>query len=148
WKMHNPLAFFRLLFPGAEKFHLPLAVVLSLLILTGFVLMVRRRNDLPFQFGAVVFVTLLASPHALIYEWALLAVTGILWRAEFSLQPDRAFFRYALVWVVMFISTNLSELQEEYLPVTIQLSVLVLLGVYFQTVRQTLLDRLPLASEN
>lgn len=137
WKMHNPLAFFRLLLPGLDdRWRWRLAAAVSLAVVGLFVrLWVRRRDDLPAVFGGVVFLTLLASPHALIYEWALLAITGVLWWPETRRAPDRWFVVYVVVWVTMFLATHFSELQAAVSPVVVQVSVPVLGWAFWQSVR-------------
>lgn len=110
FKMHNPVAFWRLLLPGATAWHWPLAAVCSLLAVAWFVGVWRKhRNDLAVMFGAVAFVTLWGSPHALIYEWSVLGVTGILWWPRLAHVPAARFLLYGAGWVTMFVSTHLAE---------------------------------------
>jgi hypothetical protein len=138
-----------------KALHVPLAATCSLVVIALFVWLWRkRRDDLPVMFGAVVFVTLLASPHALIYEWALLAITGILWWPATRRHPDAWFLVYGLVWLTLFVSTHFAELMlkvQEYLgaaataadldrgawrPVAVQISVPGLFGVFWWAVRR------------
>ncbi len=112
WKMHNPLAFWRLLMPHATSWHWPLAGVCSLIAVGGFVQLWRKRKqDLHVMFGGVVFLTLWASPHAMIYEWGLLALTGLLWLPERKRNPNAWFLLYGAAWVVTFLSSHFAELQ-------------------------------------
>jgi alpha-1,2-mannosyltransferase len=112
WKMHNPLAFWRLLMPFAERWHWPLAAVCGVLATLGFVQLWRStRHDLPTIFGGVILFTLWASPHALIYEWVILAITGILWWPRLAAFPDQRFLLYAATWLVFFVSTHAAERQ-------------------------------------
>jgi hypothetical protein len=164
--MHNPLAFWRLLLPeylppgwealkltppdvedsGWKRFHAPLAAASSLAAVAVFVwLWRRRRDDLPVMFGAAVFVTLLASPHALIYEWALLGITAVLWWPETRRDPDRWFLVYGLAWLVLFLSTHFAELQLAALPMAVQVSVPVLGGVFWWAARELRRTAGPLA---
>lgn len=140
WKMHNPLAFWRLLLPKGvwpefEKVHLPLAAATCALLIAGFVKLWRhRRDDVTVMFGGAVAITLLAAPHALIYEWALLGLTGILWRKEWPTDPDRWLQIYAAVMTVLWVSTQFGEFQEMVSPVVVQLSMPVTAWAWFRAV--------------
>ncbi|QEL15761.1 glycosyltransferase family 87 protein [Limnoglobus roseus] len=110
FKMHNPVAFWRLLLPEATAWHWPLAAACSLLAVLWFVwVWWKHRNDLAILFGALVFVTLWGSPHALIYEWSVLGITGILWWPRLAHVPSARFLLYGAAWLVMFVSTHLAE---------------------------------------
>jgi hypothetical protein len=112
FKMHNPVAFWRLLLPEAAAWHWPLAGLCSLLAVGWFVrIWQRHRNDLEIVFGAVVFLTLWGSPHALIYEWSVLGVTGVLWWRKLAHVPAARFLLFGASWLVMFLSTHFTELQ-------------------------------------
>jgi hypothetical protein len=86
------------------------------------------------MFGGAVFVTLLASPHSLIYEWALLGITAILWWPQTRYNPERWFILYVFVWVVMFVSTEFSKWQLMILSAAVQVSVPVLGWALWQAV--------------
>jgi len=137
WKMHNPIAFWRLLLPGLDdRWRWALAAACSAAAVGLFVrLWWARRDDLPAVFGGAVFLTLLASPHALIYEWALLAVAGVLWWPAARRDPDRWLLVYAVVWVTMFVSTHFTELQLKLFPAAVQVSVPVLGWAFWRSVR-------------
>ena len=78
----------------------------------GFVQLWRKRkHDLHVMFGGVVFLTLWASPHAMIYEWGLLALTGLLWLPERKRNPNAWFLLYGAAWLVTFLSSHFAELQ-------------------------------------
>ncbi len=144
-KMHNPLAFARLLLPREKiaealaaddpeqkkwietwvrRVHNGFAIACSLAALVAFIWLWRHRGgDLHVMFGGVVFFTLFAGPHALIYEWMLLAITGLLWAREWRDRPNTWFALYAAVWGVLYFSTHLNGEILSVIPVTIQWSV-------------------------
>jgi hypothetical protein len=149
FKMHNPVAFWRLLLPGVpDRVRWGLAAASSLAAVGAFAWLGRRRRaDLPVMFGAAVYLTLWASPHSLIYEWALLVVPGVLWLRERGHRPEWWFLLYFVAWVVLFASTHLTEGQliahawlmkqagTEWPPVAVQLSVPVLAWVGWTAAR-------------
>jgi alpha-1,2-mannosyltransferase len=130
-KCHTPRAFFRVLVPNwPRELDLPVLVVFAALATWVFYrLWIRRRDDLPIVFGGAVALTLWASAHALIYEYALLAITGILWWEHAPHLRPRWVGLFALTWGVMFVVTDLNVKIEEqlkergYLPVIFQFSV-------------------------
>jgi hypothetical protein len=130
-KCHTPRAFFRVLIPNWPR-ELDLPVLVGFAALATWVfyrLWVRRRDNLPIIFGGAVALTLWASAHALIYEYALLAITGILWWEHAPHLRPRWVGLFALTWAVMFVVTDLNVKIEEllkgwgYPPVIFQFSV-------------------------
>ncbi len=124
-KCHTPRAFFRLLIPQWPK-ELDLVVLVIFAALAVWVfyrLWVRRRNDLPIVFGGVVALTLWASAHALIYEWSLLAITGILWWEYAPHLRERWIGLFAITWGVMFVVTDLNVKLQDFFPIIVQFSV-------------------------
>jgi hypothetical protein len=149
-KNHTPRAFFRLLIPRAvdengrytDKFvwqtgsgpfpldagvkALDLATLLVFTPLATWVfyrLWVRRRNDLPILFGGAVALTLWPSAHALIYEYALLAITGILWWEHAPHLRKRWIGLFTLTWGLLFVVTDLNDKLKPHVPVIVQVSV-------------------------
>lgn len=113
WKMHNPRAFWRLLLPGADPVPGILWLAFAAVGVAGFVrLWWNRRDDLPAVFGASVLLTLWASPHTMVYEWALAIVPAVLWWTHRPHQRDTWLVLFAVVWVAFFISTDFGRIQE------------------------------------
>jgi hypothetical protein len=79
------------------------------------------------MFPVAVFLSLWASPHALIYEWALLiAVAVVLWE-RFPASRDVWQCLFALAWVALAVSTSLARMQQsDKWPVVLQVGVPVL----------------------
>ena len=128
WKNHTPRAFVRLLFPSTVRTSWESWATLggALVGVAWFLLIWRRqRHDLRAMFGAVVLLTLWASPHALIYEWAIAFIAGYLW---WERAPDRRswFLPLGVMWLALLISTHLSQLQvivESWLDPTLSQAV-------------------------
>lgn len=79
----------------------------------------------------------LDHPHAMVYDWSILVIPAILfWQALPQLKPLLKTM-YALIWIAMFLSTPLTLLQLQTLPIAIQISVPILFVVYLTIFRQT-----------
>ncbi|MBL8866280.1 MAG: hypothetical protein JNK93_12035, partial [Planctomycetia bacterium] len=121
---------FRLLAPDAKAWHWPLAAVCALLAIAWFVRVWRvHRRDLTVMFGAVVFVTLWGSPHALIYEWSVLGVTAVLWWKKMEPDPSARFVLFGTAWLAFFLSTHFAEMQVNNTGRAVQISVPILAAV-------------------
>lgn len=130
FKMHNPLAFWRLLMPHAVDWHWPLALGCSFFAALWFANIWRKhRHDLEIMFGAAVFVTLWGSPHALIYEWSVLGVTAVLWWDKLRHDPHARFLLFGTAWLVLFLSTHFAELQFNATGHAVQISIPILAAV-------------------
>ena len=123
WHAHTWRAFWYLLFPG----HLSLAEVLSLIVsfigvvAFGF-LWKKHRADKDILYAMAICLTLWVSPHAMIYDWAILIIPAlILWQNVPTLRPIRKSL-YALVWIALFLSGPLTVGQLKIIPIAIQVS--------------------------
>ena len=101
WKSPGPRAFWRLLLgPGAAASALWLACAAA--GVWGFVRVWQAHRDRPdVVFATAVLLTLWASPHAMIYDWALVAIPGVLLRS-------RAF---PVGWAALAVATELGAVQ-------------------------------------
>lgn len=113
WKNHTPRAFVRLLFPSTV--HTPWesgATLAGALLGTAWFLLIwqKHKRDLRAMFGAVILLTLWASPHALIYEWAIALVAGYLWWERAPNRKDWA-VPLAALWFALLVSTHFCQLQ-------------------------------------
>lgn len=127
WNKHTPKAFFEMLIPGRPEVYWPLAFIVSGASV-GVAWWVARRSGAPVavMFPIAVFLSLWASPHALIYEWTLLVAAAIvLWE---RLPQGRSVWLclFALAWIALAISTPLAVVQIKHLPIAVQVSVPVL----------------------
>jgi hypothetical protein len=93
----------------------------ALLGIAWFVLIYRAQKDnMPVVFGAAVVVSLWINKHALIYEWALLIIPGVLWR-EHSGHDRRVWvIPFFWAWIGLLVSVDFSWFQiwlwRRYLP--------------------------------
>jgi hypothetical protein len=127
WNIHNPKAFFKLLW-NEPLFYWPLAVLCSLAGI-AVVWWLARRTGAPVavMFPAAVFLSLWASPHALIYEWALLVPAAVVLWERFPERRNAWLCLFALAWAVLAFSTVLAKVQiDAKLSVVVQASIPVL----------------------
>lgn len=128
WNVMNPKAFFALLLPGLPAVYWALAALCSL----GGVLVawrLNRRTGAPIavMFPAAVFLSLWASPHALVYEWALAVATAVVLWEKFPASRNAWLCIFALAWLALAASVSLAKMQVTAgWPVVVQVGVPVL----------------------
>jgi hypothetical protein len=69
----------------------------------------RHRNDLPVMYAAMIFLTLWASPHTMIYEWCIVLIPAVLLWERVPEYRATWLPLFALGWVAMFVSTELAK---------------------------------------
>ncbi|HJZ54306.1 MAG TPA: glycosyltransferase family 87 protein, partial [Gemmataceae bacterium] len=142
WNVHNPKAFFGQLLPAHPELTLVLGVVCSVAgISIAWWLLWRTGGPLRVMFPVAVFLSLWASPHTLIYEWALIVAAAVVLWERLPERRDAWLTLFAMTWGVLLVSTILAQFQTEGLgmdlgflrfrieggfPVVFQLSVPVL----------------------
>jgi hypothetical protein len=128
WNVMNPKAFFALLVPGAPDVYWLLAVGCSFAgIAVAWELKRRTGAPIAVMFPVAVYLSLWASPHALVYEWALVIVAAVVLWEKFPDSRDVWLSLFALGWVALAISVPLTKSQiVAKWPVAIQLAVPVL----------------------
>jgi hypothetical protein len=145
WNKHTPKAFFEMLAPGLPPgTYWGLAgVVAACSIALAWRVAQRTGAPVAVMFPIAVFLSLWASPHALIYEWALLVAAGIVLWERFPESRPLWLCLNAIVWVVLAVSTPLSLVQEKFLglPMVVQISVPVLGWVGWRTARELMKAR-------
>ncbi|HQE93093.1 MAG TPA: glycosyltransferase family 87 protein [Anaerolineae bacterium] len=124
WHLHTVRGFWRLLLPGAPRVADGLTLLVSVVGVAGFAVLWRqRRADQDVLFAAAICLTLWLTPHAMVYDWAILLVPALLlWRA----QPDmRGKLRavYALLWIALLLSGPLTVMQLRVWPLAVQISI-------------------------
>ncbi len=83
----------------------------------------QQRADRAIMFAGAICFTLLVTPHAFMYDWAILLLPAILlWQKR--THDWREVF--ALVWFATLVSSTLTTLQLKLLPFAVQVSVPVL----------------------
>jgi hypothetical protein len=145
WNKHTPRAFFEMLAPGLTAgVYWGLAVVVSAACVVV-AWRVKQRSGAPVatMFPIAIFLSLYASPHALIYEWALAFAAGVVLWERFPALRDRWLCLFAVSWVVLMVSTPLSLVQERFLqlPAVLQISVPVMGVVGWLAARELMAAR-------
>jgi hypothetical protein len=127
WNKHTPKAFVEMLMPGWPAVYWSLAVLVSAVSI-AVAWRIARRTGAPVavMFPVAVFLSLWASPHALIYEWALAVAAGVVLWERFPERRDAWLCLFALTMLALAISTPLALAQIKHLPIAVQVSVPVL----------------------
>lgn len=128
WNVVNPKAFFALLLPGLPEVYWPLAVACSFVGI-AVAWRVKQKTGAPVavMFPVAVYLSLWASPHALVYEWALLLSAAVVLWERFPASRDVWLCLFALTWVALAVSTPLARMQQmSGWPVVLQVGVPVL----------------------
>ncbi len=136
WNLHTIRGFWWLLLPGHSHVADGLWLVVSALIAVEFVrLCWRFEGNRPVLFAAAIVITVLVTPHALIYDWTLLVIpTTLLWLHAPDRRDDWVPI-FAIVWLATYVSGPLTLFQLKHLPAAFQLSVAVLLASAVAAVR-------------
>jgi hypothetical protein len=124
WHMHTIRGFWILLL-GDYNTVADILYVLSIGVITvGFIKYYQHYQlDRILIFSAAICLTMLITPHAMIYDWSLLLIPAILlWRNSEHSKPLLKFI-FAIMWIGAFISGPLSYLQLQYLQVAFQMSI-------------------------
>ncbi|MBX9624804.1 MAG: DUF2029 domain-containing protein [Gemmataceae bacterium] len=118
WNKQSPRAFWTLLLPDA-----PPAVKWGLIGVTaaaglGAGAWVARRTGAPVaaMFPVAVFLSLWLSPHALIYEWAILVPAAVVLWTEYPGRRDAWVCLFTAAWVALTFSTIAAKGQIDHLP--------------------------------
>jgi hypothetical protein len=80
----------------------------------------RQRADRTMAFAGAICFTLLVTPYAFVYDWAILLFPAILLWQKRSHDWREIF---ALVWLAVFASSTLTTAQLRVLPFAVQVSV-------------------------
>lgn len=130
WHLHTVRGFWRLLLPWTPRGADALVGLSAVWGLWGFVKL-WRSNVVTRQvsFAAAVALSLWLTPHAMIYDWVLLLIPGLLLWQTYPMQREHWRPLYALLWLATLVSGSLTYLQLQVLPVAIQLSVPAFAGV-------------------
>jgi hypothetical protein len=129
YNLHNPRGFGALL-TGDKKIGNWVGIACLILTLIWLARFWRRHaDDRSLMFAAAIFATLFGSPHTMIYEWSLIILSAcILWTIRPNQRPQWLIL-FAVVWIVLFISTPLTKLQLDLTGYAIQISVPVMVAV-------------------
>jgi alpha-1,2-mannosyltransferase len=142
WHDHVLRAFWLMLLPGQPLLDNTLTLVLSLVGVFYFIrFWLFYRNAQPILFAGAICLTIWITPHAMIYDWALLIIPAVL---LFHALPEHSGLWkavFALIWIATFISGPLTYVQLQSLHIAIQISIplyaLVLITVYSILTKQS-----------
>ncbi|HSQ56423.1 MAG TPA: glycosyltransferase family 87 protein, partial [Gemmata sp.] len=141
WNKHTPKAFFEMLIPGVPAVIWALTLVLTAISI-ALAWRVYRRSGAPVavMFPVAVFLSLWASPHALIYEWALVVAAAVVLWHRFPASRDVWLCLFALAWLALGVSTTLSLVLIRHLelPIAVQISIPILGFVGWRAARELL----------
>ncbi|MBX9581801.1 MAG: DUF2029 domain-containing protein [Gemmataceae bacterium] len=140
WNKQSPRAFWTLLLPDA-----PAVVTWGLTGATALAglavaVWVARRTGAPVavMFPAAVFLSLWLSPHALVYEWAVLVPAAVVLWQESPGRRDAWLCLFVAGWLALLVGTPLAKLEIEHLPPgpVVQVSVLLMGWVGWRVARE------------
>jgi len=107
WHLHSLRGFWRLLLPGWPRLADALAALSALGGALAALRFWRRHRDPALRFAAAIALTLWLTPHAMIYDWAILLIPAVLLGQ--AMPSRRAALRtlYAGIWAAAFLSLPL-----------------------------------------
>lgn len=145
WNKHTPRAFFGMLLPGSPRVAVGLALVVAAVsVAVAWRVFGRTGAPVAKMFPIAVFLSLWASPHALIYEWALLFAAGVVVWERVPASRDVWVCLFALAWIALSVSTVAAKVQDDLgSPVTLQVSMPVMGIVGWRAARELMPPRSP-----
>lgn len=145
WHAHTLRAFFLLLFPGQITLSYLFWILISTIAVIAFIRfwLVYRGNQ-PLLYAGAICLTVLVTPHAMIYDWVLLLIPAVLlWENKPELQKVLMAI-FAIMWIITIISGSLTYYQYQSLSHAIQISVLIF--IFSLTSLYLLLIKIPSTS--
>ena len=141
YHLHALRGFLILPFPGMTSLTEIAASLASLITLVLFIrFIINQKERLTICFAAAIAFTLIVTPHAMIYDWALLLIPAVLFWKELPEQKPYWKVVFTAVWLLTLLSGPLTYLQRQVLPLALQISVpgyiLLLISVYRTLVNQ------------
>jgi alpha-1,2-mannosyltransferase len=134
WHLHSLRGFWLLLLPGHVSVAEGISLSLSIAGIVAFFYFWRiNRNEPTMLFAAAICLTIWISPHAMIYDWAILLIPAVLLWQRYPEMQNLWKPLFASIWIATFISGPLTYIQLKFLPIAIQISIIVLFLVLFVT---------------
>ena len=130
WHSQTLRDFWLLILPNTQQ----LANWFHIIVSAGGFLYFRRFRQHHFDqksilFAGAICLTILITPHAMIYDWTILIIPALLvWEIRPQIHEQLTVL-FALVWVVTFISTQLTHFQLNLFSRALQLSIPVFIFV-------------------
>jgi alpha-1,2-mannosyltransferase len=124
YHLHALRGFWILLFPGRITFAEIVSVLLSLIGLGFYIRYIINSCNRPAAcYAAAISITIFITPHAMIYDWALLLIPAILLWQEFPALKQYWKVIFGILWLVTLLSGPLTYLQLQVFPIALQISV-------------------------
>ncbi len=124
WHMHTMRAFWMMLLDGETIFTDMLYLISIIVIIMGFIKLYKRQYQKKILiFAATVCLTILITPHAMIYDWSLLLIPAIILWDHNDISKPLLRTIFAMMWIGAFISGPLAYIQYKYLDFVIQISI-------------------------
>jgi hypothetical protein len=112
---HTLRAFWGYFFGDNKPIGLKFGLVSSCILVFCFLFFwYRYRKCLPIIYGGLIYFTLMASPHALVYEWTLILIPAVIWWREYPQNRDRWLLLYTIPWVVLLVGTQATKFQSNW----------------------------------
>jgi alpha-1,2-mannosyltransferase len=133
WHSNTLRTFWMLLFPNnsmiSEALYIGMALICIFFFLKYFKIYNTNQN---LVFGTAVCLTVVISPHTMVYDWAILLIPAVLFWNIFIDKRELILPIYATMWAVALVSGGLTLIQMNIFPFAVQISVpILLLGLYF-----------------
>lgn len=119
WHLHSLRGFWRLLLPPWPRLADALA---ALCALAGGILVLRfwrRQREKALRFAMAVPLTLWLTPHAMVYDWAILVLPAVMLWEAYPTARESLREIYTGIWIAMFFSTPLVWLTRTALGVAL-----------------------------
>ena len=124
WHAHTPRAFWLLLMPGIPALSETLALLSTGAGIVVFILFRRKlRCEPALLFAGAVCLTLWVTPHAMIYDWAILLIPAVIFWEKAPACRGLWKVLFALIWAATFLSGPLTLAQLKILPFAMQVSI-------------------------
>ncbi len=137
WHLHTLRGFWRLALPQQPGWADGLYALFALVGLIGFMAFWRKYRSQPaLLFAGAICLTVWLTPHAMIYDWAVLLIpAALLWHLLPQHREDWKIL-YALVWLTSLVSGPLTFAQWRWLHFALQISVPALLFALYCAYRK------------
>jgi len=139
WNKQSPRAFWFLLLPDAGSATIGLLTLASTLPFVASAAWLGWRTGAPVasMFPVAIFLSLWASPHTLIYEWALLVPAAVVLWERFPERRDAWLCLFVASWLALIASTPLTKALLDYAEsrIVVQFSVPVMGAIGWIAIR-------------
>lgn len=132
WHLHTVRGFWRMLLPFNTVADVLAWLFAAVGIFAFWNLVVKNRLEKPLAFAAAICLTFWITPHAMIYDWAVLLIPVVLFWQSLPAWHTELRTLYALVWLATFLSGPLTLLQWRALSFAIQVSVPILTFSFYE----------------